>query len=102
MADGVLTEQEAVDLVAYLAASAELSVIEPELYGSFRLVDAAARVLARLAERGAEERRESYARLRDEIERKKLLMMWEPESYVAFVRELPADVVERLPTPGPR
>jgi hypothetical protein len=99
MDDTVLSERDAIEIVAYLVSAAELAVIEPELYGSFRLVDGAGRVLALLAAHGAEERRPLYARLRDEIDRKKVLMMWDRESFLDFVARLPRDVVDKLLLP---
>jgi hypothetical protein len=96
MADGILSEREALELVAYLVSAAELSVIEPDLYGSFRLVDAASRLLTFLAERAPTARRPLYSRFREEIDRNKVLMMWDRDAYVEFVERLPRDVVERL------
>lgn len=100
MGDSVLiSERDAVEIVAYLVSAAELAVIEPELYGSFRLVDGAGRVLALLAAHAAEEHRPLYARLRDEIDRQKVLMMWDRESFLDFVARLPRDVVDKLLLP---
>ncbi len=39
-----MTEAEALKLVAYLTASADITLFEPELYGPFRLIDAASQV----------------------------------------------------------
>jgi len=92
----VLTEEEAFQLVAYLVSSAELSVLEPDLYGSFRLVDAAARVLSPLAERADPARRSFYEELEREIERKKVRMMWDREGYLEFLARLPRHVAAEL------
>jgi hypothetical protein len=96
MVEGVLTEEEALDLLAYLASSAELTLIEPDLYGSFRLLDAASRLLSHLAERTPVPRRDGYRELKDQIDRKKLLMMSDREKYVEFVRELPGGLAREL------
>jgi hypothetical protein len=100
MAEGILTEEEALAYVAYLASAAELSVIEPDLYGSFRLVDAASRILDRLAARGSPGERESYRALKDRIDREKLLMLWDRDAYVEFVRELPGELARRMVRAG--
>src|SRR5262249_23953189 len=96
MADSILTEKEALELLAYLATAAELTIIEPELYGSFRLVDAAGRLLGYLADRGSEATRDSYRALAADIDREKLLMMWDREAYVEFVRRLPGQLAREL------
>jgi hypothetical protein len=92
----ILTEEEALGLLTYLASAAELTILEPELYGSFRLIDAASRLLAHLAERADEPRRETYRQLKNEIDRKKVLMMSDKDRYIEFVRELPADLTRQL------
>ena len=38
---GVLSEDQAFRLIAYLTSSAEISLHEPTYYGSLRLIDAA-------------------------------------------------------------
>jgi hypothetical protein len=75
-----LTEEEALEQVAYLVSSAELAVIKPDLYGSFRLVDAKARVLAPLAEQAPPERQAFYAHLKHEIDDSKPRMTSSPPS----------------------
>jgi hypothetical protein len=100
-ADGALTEQEAFELIAYLVSSAELTLIEPELYGVFRLLDAA----GRLAERVAANRPDAdpiFARLHAEIEQKKGWMMWDPPGFRAFAAELPRTVAETIDRTYPR
>lgn len=94
--DGILTEDEAFTLIVYLASAAELTLLEPDLYGSFRLIDAASRLLGPLCERAPAERRPFYDRLKDEIDRRKVLMMSDRDAYVEFVRELPASLAAEL------
>ena len=95
--EAALTEEEAFGLLVYLVSAAELAVLEPELYGSFRLVDAASRLLSPLAERASPPaRRTFYKQLKEEIDRNKVLMMWDKDSYVEFLRRLPGDVTNEL------
>jgi hypothetical protein len=96
MAEGILTEEEALGLLAYLASAAELTLIEPELYGSFRLVDAASRLLSHLADRASGPRGDLYRELKEEIDREKVLMMWDRERYIEFVRRLPGELAREL------
>lgn len=92
----IVSEEEAFELVVYLVSAAELTLLEPELYGSFRLIDAASRLLAPLTERGSASRRAFYEELKSEIDRRKVLMMSDRDGYVEFVRELPAAVAAEL------
>jgi hypothetical protein len=100
MDEGILTEREALELVTFLVAAAELAVIEPELYGSFRLVDAASRLLGFLSARAPAARRPAYGRFREEIDRNKILMMSDRGAFVAFVERLPREVVDELLVPA--
>lgn len=94
--EAFVTEGEAFELVVYLASAAELTLLEPELYGSFRLVDAASRLLGPLSERAPASRRAFYEQLRTEIDRRKVLMMSDKDAYVEFVRGLPATLAAEL------
>lgn len=99
--DGALTEQDALELMAYLLSSAELTLVEPDLYGVFRLLDAA----GRLAERVVANKPEAapiFARLHAEIEQKKGWMMWDPPGFRAFAADLPRAVAEELDRTYPR
>jgi hypothetical protein len=96
--DAIVTEEEAFELVVYLASAAELTLLEPELYGSFRLVDAASRLLAPLSERAPASRRAFYEELKAEIDRRKVLMMSDKDAYLEFVRGLPATLAAELKT----
>lgn len=92
----IFSEEEAFELIVYLVSAAELTLLEPELYGSFRLIDAASRLLAPLTERGPASRRAFYEALRDDIDRRKVLMMSDRDTYVEFVRELPGVLAAEL------
>ena len=96
MAEQVLNEDEALAFLTYLASAAELTLTEPDLYGSFRLVDAASRLLSYLTERASPSRRDLYRELKETIDRKKVLMMWDKEQYVDFIRGLPGDLANQL------
>ena len=97
MADAsIVSEQEAFELVVYLVSAAELTLLEPELYGSFRLIDAASRLLTPLTERTPAPRRAFYEELKSEIDRRKVLMMSDKDAYLGFVRGLPATLAAEL------
>lgn len=81
----VLTEDEAYELLAHLVASAEICTFEPYYYGSFRLIDAASRLMGHMLARGDPERDGWLRDLKQEIDRKKVWMMWDREGYFQFL-----------------
>jgi len=81
-------------LLAHLLASAELCTVEPAIYGTFRLLDAASRLAAALLEGGLDD--PWLRRLHDEIEEKKVLMMSNREAYLAFLPQIAGQMAERL------
>jgi hypothetical protein len=92
-----ISEEQAMGLLAHLVSSADICRFEPHFYGTFRLLDAASRLIGTLLDNGCED-----SWLRDfhaEIERKKAWMMWDREAYFAFLpeaaRELAAELKRR-------
>jgi hypothetical protein len=86
-----MTEDQAHELLAHLVASAEICAVEPAYYGTFRLLDAAARLLATM------EGDDPWpAELRREIEQKKLLLMSDREAYFAYLPVASHRVAQRL------
>ena len=91
-------------LLAHLVTSADICRFEPHVYGTFRLIDAASRLIEALLESGCQD---PWLRdFRAEIERKKTWMMWDREAYYEFLpeaaRELAAELRRReglSPTP---
>jgi hypothetical protein len=86
-----MTEDQAYELLAHLVASAEICAHEPAYYGTFRLLDAASRLLSLMAESDA-----WAADLRQEIEERKLLVMSDREAYFAYLPVASRRVAERL------
>jgi hypothetical protein len=82
------------ELLAHLVTSAELCTREPGYYGTFRLIDAASRLLAAAEASGAGD--EWLAAARREIDEKKVLMMSDRERYYAFLPAMSRMVGERL------
>lgn len=90
-----ITQQQALELVAYLLTSAELTLFEPDLYGVFRLLDAAGRLSGYVADNHPDAP-PLFARLRDEIEQKKGWMMWDAPGFRLFVNDLPRVVAREI------
>jgi hypothetical protein len=101
----VLTEDEAFDLLAFLFSSAEICLVEPTYYGTFRLVDAASRLMGYMLAHDPERSAEFLHRFKEEVDTKKVWMMWDREAYYDFLRAAPATVaaeMKRLEEERPR
>ena len=92
----VLTEDQAFELLAFLFSAAEISLVEPTYYGTFRLVDAASRLMGFMLEHDPERSREFLHRFKQEVDTKKVWMMWDREAYDHFLRGAPAIVAAEL------
>ncbi|RLE32564.1 hypothetical protein DRJ24_06390 [Candidatus Acetothermia bacterium] len=82
------------DLVSYMVVSARNLLDETPLYGPFRLVDAASRLIILLDEEGAitPELRE----LRDKIETGKYSVMQDQEEFRAYLDSLITVIVDKM------
>jgi hypothetical protein len=93
---GVLTEEQAFRLIAYLTSSAEISLHEPTYYGSLRLIDAASRLIGFMLEHDLPTAEPYLRELKAELDTKKVWSMWDREAFYDFVREVPADVAAEM------
>ena len=91
-----ISEDEVLTVIAHLLSSAELCLYEPELYGSFRLLDATSRFLGILLSKEPADHDAFLLRLKQEIDQKKVWMMYDHSGYRDFVQEVPALVAMRL------
>ena len=93
--NGVITEAEALELLALLISSARIQLEEPAHYGPLRLLTATERLCAMMLERSSAE---SRAFLADAIERIPALhmQMSDVENYTAGLDELCRSVAQRL------
>ena len=92
----VLTEEQAFDLLAYLFSAAEITMHEPTYYGTFRLVDAASRLMGHMLEHDSQRTGEFLRRFKEEVDVKKAWMMWDREAYYDFLRAAPAAVATEV------
>lgn len=91
-----LTESEALNLLAFLTASAEISLIEPDLYGSFRLIDAASRLAGYVLQHDPGDHRDFWEAIKSEIDVKKIWLMSDRPSFREFLKQMPAKVAREL------
>jgi hypothetical protein len=82
------------ELLAHLVASAEICVVEPHYYGSFRLLDAAAKLAATMLAGGLDD--PWLARFQAELDRSKLLMMSDRPVFYAYLPKASQQVAQRL------
>ncbi len=95
-----LTEEQALELLAYLTASADISLFEPELYGPFRLIDAASHVAGYVLSHDPGDRRAFWEALKTEIDQKKVWLMWDRPGFRQFLAEMPGKVAGELARAG--
>ncbi|MFT4040004.1 MAG: DUF6092 family protein [Thermomicrobiales bacterium] len=95
-AGGVLSEEQAYRLIAYLTSAAEISLHEPTYYGALRLIDAASRLIGFMQEHDPDGVDPFLDELKAEYDTKKVWSMWDREAFYAFVREAPAQVADEL------
>ena len=92
----VLSEDEAYELLAHLVASAEICTFEPYYYGTFRLIDAASRLMDSMLKNGSNGSRHWLEDFKQEVDEKKVWMMWDREGYFEFLREATGKVAAEL------
>ncbi len=87
-------EGRILELVGYMVVSARNLLQENPLYGPFRLVDAASRLLAILAEKGLSSERLDAMRLR--IEEGKFSVMSSKEEFETFLEAVVDELVTQM------
>lgn len=89
-----VSRERAYELLAHLVASAEICVTEPHYYGSFRLLDAAAKLAAMMLGCGLDD--PWLADLQADIDRNKILMMTDRPAFHAYLPQASRQVALRL------
>ncbi len=84
------------EIIAFLVSSAELCLVEPTYYGTFRLIDAASRLIGHMLEHDPPRTGEFLRRFQAEVDQKKTWMMWDREAYFDFLRAAPAQVATEV------
>ncbi len=92
----VLTEDQAMELIAYLTSAAELSLHEPDYYGSLRLLDGVSRLIGAVLQHNPERTGPFLERFKQDVDEKKVWSMWDREAYYEFTRSTPATVATEL------
>ncbi|HSV93611.1 MAG TPA: DUF6092 family protein [Desulfobacterales bacterium] len=92
----VVSESDALGLLAHLVTSAELCMTEPYDYGIFRLIDAASRLATVMVPHSSGESRAFLQAFLDEVNLKKMWPTRDRERYGAFLRETSRRTAEHL------
>ena len=92
----VLTEEDLYELLSFLVSSAHLLVNEPEHYGSFRLIDAACRLVGFALEGGRLEDEEFLREFKETADRNKLFLMTDQEAFLQYLEDATRDVAREM------
>jgi hypothetical protein len=92
----VVSEDEAYELLAHLVASAELCIHEPYYYGTFRLIDAASKLMGFMLQNGSNGDGDWLETFKQDVDTKKEWMMWDREGYFDFLRSATGSVAGEL------
>ena len=87
-----VTEEQAYDLLAFLVCSADICAFEPHYYGTFRLLDAASRLMGCMLDNGSNDSRSWLETFKQEVDRKKLWMLSDRDAYFGFLRAVGGEV----------
>ena len=98
----VISQDEVLELMAYLLASAELCMSEPYHYGSFRLLDGASRLAGYAIGRGRAMDDAWLRTLKLEIDEHKGLLMWDRDAYANYLYEATGKVADQIKRETPK
>ena len=90
----LVPEDDAYELLSHLVSSAEICTFEPYYYGTFRLLDAASRLMESMLASGQVD--PWLREFKDKVDEQKLLMMHDRERYFAFLGEATREVAEAM------
>jgi len=92
----VISEEDFYETLAFLFSSAHLLVQEPHLYGTFRLVDAASRLIEFALESGQLEDDQFLREFKEDVDKRKLLLMTDEEAYFQFLEDATRKMAKEL------
>ena len=83
----VVSEEALYEVLAFLFSSAHILVNEPHLYGTFRLIDGASRLIGFALESGQLGEEEFLCRLKEDVDERKFLLMTDEDTYFQLLEE---------------
>jgi hypothetical protein len=92
----VVSEEDFYELLSFMVTSAHLSVEEPELYGSFRLIDGACRLIEFALESGQLGDEQFVREFKEYVDSRKDWMMTDEPGYLRFLEEATGKLAAEL------
>jgi hypothetical protein len=83
----VVSEDGLYEVLAFLFSSAHILVNEPHLYGTFRLIDGASRLMGFALDSGQLEDEEFLRGLKEDVDERKFLLMTDEDTYFQLLEE---------------
>lgn len=92
----IISEEDLFEVLAFLFSSAHLLVDEPHLYGTFRLVDAASRLMGFALESGQLEDEQFLRELKEDVDKRKFLLMTDEETYFQLLEDATRNMAKEM------
>lgn len=92
----VVGEEDLYELLSFLVSSAHLCVNEPRLYGTFRLIDAACRLVGFALESGQLEDDQFLRNFKEDADKSKFLLFSDEESYIQFLEDATRKIAKEM------
>jgi hypothetical protein len=92
----VLSEEDLYEALSFLVTSAHLCVTEPRTYGTFRLIDAACRLIGLALESGGLVDDQFLREFKEGADKGKLLMMTDEEGYFEFLEDATRKMAQEM------
>jgi hypothetical protein len=92
----VLSEEDLYEALSFLVTSAHLCVHEPTTYGTFRLIDAACRLIGLALESGGLADDQFLREFKEDADKGKLLMMRDEEGYFQFLEDATRRIAKEM------
>ncbi len=92
----IISEDDLFEVLAFLFSSAHLLVDEPHLYGTFRLVDAASRLMGFALESGQLEDEQFLRELKEDVDKRKFLLMTDEETYFQLLEDATRNMAKEM------
>ncbi|MGB3906546.1 MAG: DUF6092 family protein [Anaerolineae bacterium] len=92
----VVSEEDLYEILAFLFSSAHLLVNEPHLYGTFRLIDAATRLIGFALQAGELEDDKFLRQLKEDVDASKFLLMTDEDAYFQLLEDATREMAKEM------
>jgi len=98
----VVSEENLYELLSFMVSSAHLCVVEPRLYGTFRLIDAACRLIGFALGSGQLEDDQFLREFKEDADQRKFLLVTDEEAYFEFLEDATRRMAKEMKRRGRR